>query len=183
MALSESLHTERIAAAANLSLELTSKIRELKMNGASIKIEASKNSLLNNNGISKIEFFAETNPGEGYFKIREIASGGELSRILLSVRQILSSSDTISVFLFDEIDSGIGGETALCIGRSLKEVSASSQVLAITHLPQIASCAAHIISVSKSTSTLGETPRTISLADEITVENRQELLRSMSPIV
>jgi DNA repair protein RecN (Recombination protein N) len=183
MALSESLHTERIAAAANLSFELTSKIRELKMNGASIKIEASKNSLLNSNGISKIEFFAETNPGEGYFKIREIASGGELSRILLSVRQILSSSDTISVFLFDEIDSGIGGETALCIGRSLKEVSASSQVLAITHLPQIASCAAHIISVSKSTSTIGETQRTISLADEITVENRQELLRSMSPIV
>jgi DNA repair protein RecN (Recombination protein N) len=181
--LAESLHLTRISAAINLSRELTSKIRDLKMNGAAIKIEASKALQLNINGISKIEFFAETNPGEGFYKIKDIASGGELSRILLSVRQILSSSDTISVFLFDEIDSGIGGETALCIGRSLKEVSVSSQVLAITHLPQIASCASHIISVSKSTSTIGTTPRTISLADEITQEKRQELLRSMSPIV
>jgi DNA repair protein RecN (Recombination protein N) len=133
--------------------------------------------------MSKVEFIAETNPGEGYFKIKEIASGGELSRILLSVRQILSSSDTISVFLFDEIDSGIGGETALCIGRSLKEVSLSSQVLAITHLPQIASCASLIINVSKSTTVIDSLPRTVSLAKEVSHEGRNELLRSMSPIV
>jgi DNA repair protein RecN (Recombination protein N) len=181
--LSDSLHSSRVIAADSLSRELTSKIRDLKMNGASLKISILQNEHLNNNGMSKVEFIAETNPGEGYFKIKEIASGGELSRILLSVRQILSSSDTISVFLFDEIDSGIGGETALCIGRSLKEVSLSSQVLAITHLPQIASCASLIINVSKSTTVIDSLPRTVSLAKEVSHEGRNELLRSMSPIV
>lgn len=183
LAQAETLHLERMSAALNLSAELTAKIRDLKMNGASIKISVLKNDLLNLHGISKVEFIAETNPGEGFFKIKDIASGGELSRILLSVRQILSSTDTISVFLFDEIDTGIGGETALCIGRSLKEVSFSSQVLAITHLPQIASCASLIINVSKSTTTIDDQPRTISLVEEVTHESRNELLRSMSPIV
>lgn len=181
--LAEKLHAERVSAATNLSFELTTKVRELKMNGASLKICVLKNESLSSNGFSKVEFIAETNPGEGFFKIKDIASGGELSRILLSVRQILSSSDTISVFLFDEIDTGIGGETALCIGKSLKEVSSSSQVLAITHLPQIASCAALIINVSKSTTMVDEQMRTVSLVEEIPFENRNELLRSMSPIV
>jgi DNA repair protein RecN (Recombination protein N) len=181
--LAATLHSSRISAATGLSLELTGKIRELKMNGASIKISVSKNENLNVNGISKVEFIAETNPGEGFFKIKDIASGGELSRILLSVRQILSSSDTISVFLFDEIDSGIGGETALCIGKSLKDVSASSQVLAITHLPQIASCASQIINVSKSTTVVDSQPRTISLVEEVSPADRHEILRLMSPIV
>lgn len=183
LALAESLHFERVSAAASLSTALSAKIRDLKMNGASIKIDVVKNDLLNSNGISRVEFIAETNPGEGFFKIKEIASGGELSRILLSVRQILSSSDTISVFLFDEIDTGIGGETALCIGRSLKEVSISSQVLAITHLPQIASCASQIINVSKLTTTVDNQPRTISLVEEVTPESRNQLLKSMTPTI
>jgi DNA repair protein RecN (Recombination protein N) len=181
--LAEKLHAERLSAATNLSHELTLKIRDLKMFGASIKITVHKNEILSMTGFSKVEFIAETNPGEGFFKIKDIASGGELSRILLSVRQILSSTDTISVFLFDEIDTGIGGETALCIGKSLKEVSLSSQVLAITHLPQIASCASLIINVSKSTTTIDDQTRTVSLVEEVGAENRNELLKSMSPIV
>ena len=59
----------------------------------------------------------ETNPGEGYYEIKEIASGGELSRILLALRTILSNSDSISIFFFDEIDAGIGGETAYLLGK------------------------------------------------------------------
>lgn len=179
----EIIHTKRVNSAATLSIELTNKIRDLKMNGASIRISVIKTETLNFQGLSRVEFISETNPGEGFFKIKDIASGGELSRILLSVRQILSSSDTISVFLFDEIDSGIGGETALCIGRSLKDVSLSSQVLAITHLPQIASCAAQIINVSKSTTLIDSHPRTISLVEVISVDARADLLKSMSPIV
>lgn len=180
--LANNLHAGRVSAAKNLSIELTEKIRELKMSGASIAIHVIKNENLNSHGISKVEFLAETNPGEGLFKIKDIASGGELSRILLSVRQILSSSDTISVFLFDEIDTGIGGETALCIGKSLKEVSTSSQVLAITHLPQIASYSTQIINVSKSTQVVDSQPRTVSLIEEVTDLRRSELIKSMSPL-
>jgi DNA repair protein RecN (Recombination protein N) len=152
------------------------------MNGAKLRILVNKSESLGPKGFSRIDFIAETNPGEGFFKVREIASGGELSRILLSVRQILSSNDTISVFLFDEIDTGIGGETAISIGKSLQSVSEYSQVLAITHLPQIASFATQLINVSKSTKVIDDLPRTISIIDQVIGEKKSEIVRSMNPI-
>jgi DNA repair protein RecN (Recombination protein N) len=177
----EELHNIRTQRAISLSSELTDKIRELKMNGASIKMNVIKGENLGPKGFTKIEFIAETNPGEGFFKVKEIASGGELSRILLSVRQILSSNDTISVFLFDEIDTGIGGETALSIGRSLQLVSEHSQVLAITHLSQIANFASQIINVSKSTRIVDDQPRTVSLVEQAIGDDRQHVLKAMNP--
>lgn len=179
--LAEELHTTRVQKAVVLSNELSSKIRDLKMSGATIKINLIKTSQLNAKGCSKVEFIAETNPGEGFFKVKEIASGGELSRILLSVRQILSSNDTISVFLFDEIDTGIGGETALAIGKSLDSVASASQVLAITHLPQIANFANHLINVSKSTLVIDEQPRTVSLVEIAIGEQKNNVLKQMNP--
>lgn len=177
----EELHAIRTQRAVALSSELSNKIRDLKMSGATIKINLVKTNQLNAKGLSKVEFIAETNPGEGFFKVKEIASGGELSRILLSVRQILSSNDTISVFLFDEIDTGIGGETALAIGKSLDSVASSSQVLAITHLPQIANFANHLINVSKSTLVIDEQPRTVSLVEIAIGEQKSHVLRQMNP--
>jgi DNA repair protein RecN (Recombination protein N) len=177
----EELHNIRMARAESLSKELTNKVRELKMNGATLKINVSKGESLGSKGFSKIDFIAETNPGEGFFKVKEIASGGELSRILLSVRQILSSNDTISVFLFDEIDTGIGGETALSIGKSLQSVAEHSQVLAITHLPQIASFATQIINVSKSTKVIDDQPRTVSIIEQAMGANREGFIKAMNP--
>jgi DNA repair protein RecN (Recombination protein N) len=175
------LHNIRLARADSLSKELTSKVRELKMNGATLKINVTKSDTLTSKGYSKIDFIAETNPGEGFFKVKEIASGGELSRILLSVRQILSSNDTISVFLFDEIDTGIGGETALSIGKSLQSVAEYSQVLAITHLPQIASFASQIINVSKSVKVIDDQPRTVSIIEQAMGAQRETFIKAMNP--
>lgn len=177
----EELHQIRVQKSKELSFELTSKVQELKMNGARLAISVSKAETLGPKGFSKIDFNAETNPGEGFFKVKEIASGGELSRILLSVRQILSSNDTISVFLFDEIDTGIGGETAVCIGKSLQSVSEYSQVLAITHLPQIAAFATQLINVSKSTKVIDDQPRTISLIDQVSGVKKAEVIKAMNP--
>ncbi len=177
----EELHNIRLKKSHELSVELTSKVQELKMNGARLVFTVSKAEQLGPKGFSKIDFIAETNPGEGFFKVREIASGGELSRILLAVRQILSSNDTISVFLFDEIDTGIGGETAICIGKSLQSVSEFSQVLAITHLPQIASFATQLINVSKSTKVVDDQPRTVSIIDQVSGGNKTEILKAMNP--
>ena len=179
----DELHNIRILRAESLSKELTTKVRDLKMNGATLKINLTKNNHLGNKGFSKIDFIAETNPGEGFFKVKEIASGGELSRILLSVRQILSSNDTISVFLFDEIDTGIGGETALSIGKSLQSVSEYSQVLAITHLPQIASFATQIINVSKTTKVIDDQPRTVSIVELAMGAQRESYIKAMNPEV
>lgn len=178
----QELHNIRLIKCEELSMELTYKVQELKMNGASLKIMVNKSETLGTKGFSRIEFIAETNPGEGFFKVREIASGGELSRILLSVRQILSSNDTISVFLFDEIDTGIGGETAVSIGKSLQSVSEYSQVLAITHLPQIASFATQLINVSKNTTFIDDQPRTISIIDQVVGEKKSEVIKAMNPI-
>jgi DNA repair protein RecN (Recombination protein N) len=97
------------------------------------------------------------------------------------VRQILSSNDTISVFLFDEIDTGIGGETAISIGKSLQSVSEYSQVLAITHLPQIASFASQIINVSKTTKTIDDQPRTISIIEQAAGFEREKYIKAMNP--
>lgn len=182
LVLAKKLHTVRTKAAATLSKELTTKVRELKMNGASIAINLTSTVELNSKGATRIEFTAETNPGEGFYKVKDIASGGELSRILLSLRQILSSNDTISVFLFDEIDTGIGGETALSIGKSLQKVSESSQVISITHLPQIANYAEKLIWVSKATITKDESNRTISQVEEIFGTKKKEAIKAMNPI-
>ena len=132
--------------------------------------------------MTELEFMAQTNPGEGFFKVREIASGGELSRILLALRQVVSSQDSISVFLFDEIDTGIGGATALKIGKALQNVSEFSQVIAITHLPQIAVHAKNLIEVKKKTVSKAGKERTVSLAREILSAQRDEFIKSMMPL-
>ncbi len=147
--LADKLHDKRVVNAKKLSQELTFKIRNLKMDGATVSMALERITEFTESGLTRAFFKAETNPGEGFFKIKEIASGGELSRILLSVRQILSCSDSISIFLFDEIATGIGGETANCIGKALCDVAKDGQVIAITHLPQIAQFADALIVVQK----------------------------------
>lgn len=167
MAKAKTLHEKRIKFSKKLGEELTLKVRNLKMNGATIKLEVEKLEELTDTGITRACFIAETNPGEGYFKIKDIASGGELSRILLSLRQILSSHDSISIFLFDEIDTGIGGETATCIGKALNEVALHGQVIAITHLPQIAQFAEVLIVVNKDVQANDQEARTESTVKEV----------------
>lgn len=172
------IHNLRCEFAKKLSTELTKKVQKLRMNGATIKVQLEELEVLSKNGISKISFNAQTNPGEGFFKVKDIASGGELSRILLSLRQILSKGDTVSVFLFDEIDTGIGGETAISIGKALEEVSKASQVIAITHLPQIAKFSKVLIDVSKRE----EKSRTFSYTTSIDQKKRNQYIRDMAQL-
>jgi DNA repair protein RecN (Recombination protein N) len=165
--LADELHAIRAKASVKFSKELTLAVRALRMDGADIRLELEKASELNEQGFTRLTFLAQTNPGEGFFKVKEIASGGELSRILLALRQVLSHHDSISIFLFDEIDAGMGGETALHIGKALQKVAESSQVITITHLPQIAACADRLIMVSKNTSKEAGSERTESEVREV----------------
>ena len=183
MGLATEIHKKRIIHAKELSKRLTKEIQNLKMEGSSVDISISKNKNLNENGISNLIFNVETNPGEGYYEIKEVASGGELSRILLALRTILSNSDSISIFFFDEIDAGIGGETALFIGKALLKVAHHSQVIAITHLPQIANFANKLIHVSKiSEKDPSSSVRTISHIQEITGKGKVEYIQAMNPL-
>ncbi len=178
--LAEKLHERREENCQELSQRLTDEIQNLRMKGATIKIELSKNNDLTRNGLTNINFLAETNPGEGFYRIKDIASGGELSRILLALRTVLSSKDSISVFLFDEIDSGIGGETALAVGSALAKVASNSQVIAITHLPQIANYSKKLIKVSKDIVTIENSNRTISIVQEVSGTKLKDEVRHMN---
>ncbi|MCL4378297.1 MAG: DNA repair protein RecN [Actinobacteria bacterium] len=89
-------------------------------------------------GIDYMEFLISLNPGESAKPLRKIASGGEISRIMLALKSIISKIDNISTLVFDEIDTGIGGATAVTVGKKLHKISKNCQVICITHLPQIA---------------------------------------------
>lgn len=176
------LHASRLKNSKSLSSELTNIVQNLRMNGSQIKIQVNKNEILTSTGLSQINFLAETNPGEGFYKVKDAASGGELSRILLALRQILSSKDSINIFLFDEIDTGIGGETALKIGEALANVASASQVIAITHLPQIAKYADQLIIVNKEIIQDAKVSRTFSSIKEVSGEAIREEVLLMTPL-
>ncbi len=180
--LAKVLHKKRLTASVQLAKELTNSIQALNMKGAQIRFDIIEREVLNSHGNSDIIFCAETNPGEGFFPIKDIASGGELSRILLSIRNVLSSKDSISIFLFDEIDTGIGGETALTIGKALAEIANSSQVIAITHLPQIANNATKLVIVSKELIENDNDKRTISLVKEVQGLDIKKEVELMTPL-
>jgi len=96
-------------------------------------------------GADRVRFLFEPNPGDPPRPLAKIASGGELSRLMLAVKQALARTDEVLTYVFDEIDAGVGGGTAEVIGRKLKRLSADRQVIVITHLPQVAAFAdAHI---------------------------------------
>jgi len=89
-------------------------------------------------GIDRIEFLVETNPGEGFKSLVKIASGGETSRLMLALKNVLASADQIPSLVFDEIDQGIGGRVGMVVGEKLWHLSRKHQVFCITHLPQLA---------------------------------------------
>ena len=93
------------------------------------------------NGIDRAQFYISTNPGEALRPLKDIASGGELSRIMLAMKTILAENDDIDTMIFDEIDAGISGRTAQAVSEKLHTVAVSHQVICITHLPQIAAMA------------------------------------------
>ncbi len=175
------LHAQRTLFAAQLSQQLTNAVRLLRMEGATIDLALQKIEP-KVSGISSLNFQAETNPGEGFFKVASIASGGELSRILLAFRQVLATTDNISIFFFDEIDSGIGGATATSVGQALNEVATQTQVLAITHLPQLAQYAQRLLEVHKSTLALADGCKTISQVQEIAGDQIPPSLQKMTPL-
>jgi DNA repair protein RecN (Recombination protein N) len=97
---------------------------------------------LHQKGIDQVEFLISPNPGEGFKSLARIASGGELSRLTLAFKVVLMHTDPTPTYIFDEVDSGIGGAIAEGVGIKLNRISIDRQVICITHLPQVA-CNAH----------------------------------------
>ena len=157
-----SLSEKRKAAAQELEKKVMKELRDLGMAGTvfriSIKRELSpdgeieaenKRYVLYPHGLDRVEFLLSANQGEDLRQLKKVASGGEMSRIMLALKNVILSADIVDSLIFDEVDAGISGKTAEIVGRKLKTLARDRQVLVITHLPQIAAMSDSHFSVQK----------------------------------
>jgi DNA repair protein RecN (Recombination protein N) len=149
--LGRALSKARRAAAPRLARAVRERLAELAMDGAAFEIVVEARDP-GPTGADAVEFLIAPNPGVAAAPVREIASGGELSRVMLALMGVVSASQGSTTLVFDEVDAGIGGQTARAVGEQLRALAAGRQVLCITHLPQIASLAARHFSIRKDTS-------------------------------
>jgi len=149
----ERLSAARRRAAPKLQEAILAEIHELGMAKATFEVAvrsaAAGEEGLGPHGVDEVEFLISPNPGEPLKPLHKIASGGELSRTMLAIRVILAAADQTPSLIFDEVDAGIGGNTAEMVGRKLTTVSRQRQVLCVTHLPQIACFADQHVVLSK----------------------------------
>ncbi len=135
---SERLSEIRMKIAENLQNMVDIQLRDLNMENAKFKVEIIKKEEITAHGTDNAEFLITTNVGETFKPLAKIASGGEISRIMLALKTVFSEVDNISVLIFDEIDTGISGETVRRVAEKLRELSRNTQIICVTHSPQIA---------------------------------------------
>ena len=146
---SSALHKARAAAAPKLAAAVRRRLDELAMKGAAFEVQLVEREA-GRTGRDVVEFLIAPNPGVPSGPLRETASGGELSRIMLALMCVAAARPGgAETLVFDEVDAGIGGQTARAVGDGLRELAAERQVICITHLPQVASLAARHFSISK----------------------------------
>ena len=173
---SERLSTLRHESAADLKKRITEQLKDLNFNNSQLDIEFTKLDSFTESGIDSVNFMISTNLGEPLKPLNKIASGGEMSRIMLAFKKIIADYDDIPTLIFDEIDSGISGIAASVVGKKLKEIAENHQIICITHLPQIAACGHTNYRISKETAG-GTTKTTVSrLSDDETVREIARLL-------
>ena len=129
--------------------KLKNEFMELNMKDSNIKVSIKEKSEISSNGVDNVEFLISTNKGQPFRPLKDIVSGGELSRIMLAIKLITKNINKIPTLIFDEVDTGISGFTANIVGKKLKKISKELQVITITHLPQIAAFSDHHIAVEK----------------------------------
>lgn len=133
----------------NLEKEIKNEIQSLNIINGDFKVLFKNKNKIDSNGIDDIDFLIKTNKGEDLKSLSKTASGGEVSRIVLSFKKIFADYDKIDTMIFDEIDQGISGRTAQIVGEKILDLSKERQILAISHLPQIASLSTNHILIEK----------------------------------
>lgn len=139
--LSERASKMRKTAAKELENSITDALKDLNFLYVDFKINITKKDKITDKGFDNVEFMISTNPGEPVRPLAKVASGGELSRIMLAIKSLLAGEDEIETLIFDEIDTGISGKTASMVAEKLAKISANHQVICISHLSQIAAMA------------------------------------------
>lgn len=142
---------------------------------AGVQVNGNRRLAYTQDGLEDIEFMVETNPGEGLKPLAKVASGGETSRLMLALKQVLVNVDSISTLVFDEIDQGIGGRVGTVVGHKLRLLAVEHQVLCITHLPQLAGFGQQHFQVQKQI----KNGRTVTQVEVLAGEERQNELAKM----
>jgi len=166
----------QVDAANALDREVTSRLQALGMEGAALRTRFQDLEEPGRDGLVKAVFELCPNPGEGWRDLAEVASGGEASRIMLAIESCLANADPVGLLVFDEVDAGLSGTVAHAVGASLRELAKGRQIVAISHLHQVAAAAASHLTIAKKT----EEGRTFSEVRNLTGEDRvAELCRML----
>ena len=136
-----------------LSDKINRELKDLEMSNARLRVNVEKISeeKFNSNGLDKVDFMICTNRGEEEKELAKIASGGEMSRVMLAIKTVLADVDKVHTLVFDEIDTGISGKAAKAVGEKLKTISNNHQVMVVTHSAAIAAKGKYNYFISKST--------------------------------
>jgi len=176
---SETLSTARIKAGKDLCKQLRPFLDQLALAGMQVRVDvrpqAEDEAQWNECGYDEVVFMAASNPGEPFRELAAVASGGEMSRLVLALKGCGAMSSAPQIAVFDEVDAGIGGETAWCVGELLAAMGRDRQVLVISHLPQVAACAAQQVHIFKEQ----REGRTVSQLKPLVDDDRQEELARM----
>ena len=140
METAQKLHDSRADKARKLEGDIVSQTEDLMLNNVRFDIRFQETDL-SINGIDDVEFYISLNKGEELKPLRNVASGGEISRLMLALKTVFTSLSDTTMVIFDEIDTGVSGKTALAVGQKMAEISKNTQVLTITHLAAVAACA------------------------------------------
>lgn len=171
------LHKARLKAKPQIETQLTDLLSELKMENTTLSFDLEQKSEIGNSGSTHLTMRFSANKGIEAVPIEKAASGGELSRVMLALQKIVSEKKAMPTVLFDEIDTGVSGEVAQKIGNLLRKMGENMQLIAITHLPQVAARADHHFKVEK----FEANNKTVSIVRELGEEEHvQEVARLMS---
>jgi DNA repair protein RecN (Recombination protein N) len=149
-AAADALTLARTGAAQRMQAAVARELEGLRLEGARFEVELRPRADIAPEGAELVEMMFSANPGEPVGSLARLASGGELARLMLAIKTVSASIDRVPTLVFDEVDAGIGGETAVQVGMRLKALGAKHQVLVVTHLAQIACFADHHLVVEKS---------------------------------
>jgi DNA repair protein RecN (Recombination protein N) len=181
LAAADSLSTARRKTAAEMEQAMTRELESLAFDQSGVEVRfqpvEKSSEQLRATGFDRLEFFFAPNPGEPPRPLAQVASGGELSRLMLAFKCLLARKDMVETVIFDEVDAGVGGEAAESVARKIKELANHHQVICITHLPQIAARGSSHFRVEKKL-TAGRTITSVSRLSE--TERVEELARMLA---
>ena len=165
-AYAETLTARRKDTAEQVAEQIEKALRDMEMKGARFHIQIDEKADWTADGKDKVDFLISANAGEGLKPLAKIASGGEMSRVMLALKTVLVDADEIGTFIFDEIDTGVSGRTARKVGEKMRFLGKKRQILCITHLPQIAAMADSHFLIEKESQGAETTTKVTALSEE-----------------